>query len=77
MTKTAHLKVAKEAVEFSENPTLHEAADILVCLYGAAFHRGWTFRDLERAVAEKMKINYLRTWERQEDGTWQHVKQAV
>jgi hypothetical protein len=77
MTETAHLKVAKEAVEFSENPTLEEAADILICLYGAAFYRGWTLDDLECAIARKMNINRRRKWERQEDGTWQHIKQAV
>ena len=70
---TAHLKAAHEAVEFAEEPTLEEWADVFICLVGAALHRGWEVADVAEAVRAKVAINQARTWAVNGDGTWSHV----
>jgi hypothetical protein len=70
----SHLKLAKEAVEFADDPSLEEAADILICLAAAAREQGWTLWDLAEAVERKNAINADRTWQQQDDGTYQHVE---
>ena len=70
--ETQILKLQAELVEFLENPTLEEAADILVCLSGWAWHKGYSMEVLLDYWAAKNTINLNRTWTRQENGTWQH-----
>jgi hypothetical protein len=72
LVTNAHIKCAQEAAEFAENPSIEEAADVLISLMGAATARGWTTRDLAVAVKDKMVVNWNRSWEEQPDGTWQH-----
>lgn len=69
----AHKMAAKEAVEFSETPTLEEAADVLICVVVALYYKGHDVDDLAEAIHQKMIINKKRSWTEQEDGTWQHV----
>ena len=69
----AHIKAALEAREFADDPCPIEAADVLICIVGAALHHGWTVGDLADAVAHKVRINAQRQWAQEPDGTWQHV----
>ena len=73
LRSNAHLKCRDEAAEFADDPCLQEAADVLITVRAAADHRGWSDADLAAAVRAKNAINAARTWEQQEDGTWQHV----
>lgn len=73
ITSHAHLKVKKEAIEFSEEPSLEEAADVAIALLGAVFHRGWSRRELAIAMLDKIVVNRERTWVQQADGTYQHA----
>lgn len=66
------LKTLHEAQEFQENPSLEEAADILVCLAGWLIKSNYTWDDLVDAWGEKTIVNINRKWIRQEDGTFQH-----
>lgn len=68
-----HLKVAKEAAEFAQAPSLEEAADILISFSGSARLEGWDWPSLAQAVRDKMAINRARTWAQLDDGTWQHA----
>jgi predicted house-cleaning noncanonical NTP pyrophosphatase (MazG superfamily) len=72
LTVNAHRKAAHEAAEFADDPTLEEAADVLICLAGAALAHDWSIEDIARAVQAKTSINARRHWEQQGDGTWQH-----
>lgn len=68
------LKATKEATEFNEEPSLEEAADVLVCITGWAVLSGHHLSDIVDAAIAKMNVNiHERTWERQDDGTYQHV----
>lgn len=69
---TGHLKTEKEAKEFADDPCLEEAADVIISVLGAAFHRGWTISDIGRAMILKTQVNRERTWHQMPDGTWQH-----
>lgn len=73
LTTNAHLKVEKEAVEFADEPSLEEAADVFIALLGACFHRGWSATQLAVAALDKIEVNRGRTWVRQPDGTYQHA----
>jgi predicted house-cleaning noncanonical NTP pyrophosphatase (MazG superfamily) len=68
----AHLKTLHEAEEFAAEPSLEELADVMICLMGAAQHRGWTLDEMSQAVAAKLSVNQERTWYQKLDGTWQH-----
>lgn len=70
---SAHVKAAHEAEEFRADPSLEEAADVLMCLIGALDYRGHSIADLAAAVAAKVEVNKMRTWAQQPDGSWQHV----
>lgn len=75
LTGNAHLKVEKEAIEYADEPSLEEAADVFIALVGSLHSKGWTTYDLAVAVQEKMTVNEQRTWAKQNDGTYQHVKE--
>lgn len=70
------LKCAKEAREFAEEPSLEEAADVLTCVLGWVHLAGHDVRELLGAAGAKMAVNNARTWQKQLDGTWQHVEAA-
>lgn len=72
LTDNAHIKVEKEAIEFADEPSLEEAADVYISLLGAMYQRGWTPLDLAVAVQMKMEVNEQRSWVRLDDGTYQH-----
>jgi len=74
LTTNAHLKVEKEAIEYADDPSLEEAADVFISLVGSMHHQGWTTVDLVAAVQAKMEINEKRTWVQLDDGTYQHVE---
>jgi hypothetical protein len=69
-------KAVHEAQEFVDNPSLEEAADTIIAVLGACRGQEWTLRELGSAMLAKMEVNRQRTWERQPDGTYQHVKEA-
>jgi predicted house-cleaning noncanonical NTP pyrophosphatase (MazG superfamily) len=73
LTGNAHLKVLHEATEFAEDPSLEEAADVLISLLGAIVQQGRSIDSLAAAVRAKMAVNRARTWHQLEDGTYQHV----
>jgi hypothetical protein len=72
ITDSAHIKARKEAQEFEADPSLEEAADVVIAIVGACHAQGWGLLDLGQAVMKKMHVNRQRTWRRTEDGTWQH-----
>ena len=65
-------KVRAEALEFVEEPSLDEAADVFITLIGALAQFGWSVTDLAVAVDTKMAINEKRTWAKMADGSYQH-----
>ena len=71
-----HLKKLKEEVdELIENPgDLHEYADCILALFGAAYKMNIPYKTLANAVKEKFDILLKRKWEKRPDGTYQHVK---
>lgn len=73
LTDNAHVKAYKEAKEFMDEPSLEEAADVIIAVVGACHARGWTLVQLGQAIIAKMAVNRQRRWERQDDGTWQHA----
>lgn len=75
LTTNAHVKVEHEAIEFADEPSLEEAADVFISLIGALHARDWTPHDLALAVRDKMIINESRTWAKLPDGTYQHVEE--
>jgi predicted house-cleaning noncanonical NTP pyrophosphatase (MazG superfamily) len=72
----AHLKTVDEAKEFSENPTLEEAADVLICVAAVIAREGWYPWELAEAMDRKLQINRTRTWHQTADGTWQHDEET-
>lgn len=67
-------KVAKEAAEFDANPSLEEAADLLITTIGAIQLMGFTSDDLLGVALAKMDTNvHHREWIQQPDGSFQHV----
>lgn len=72
LTTLGHIKVKHEAAEFADEPSLEEAADVVISLIGALHHRGWTLTDLSKAILLKMTVNRQRTWFQKPDGTFQH-----
>jgi predicted house-cleaning noncanonical NTP pyrophosphatase (MazG superfamily) len=67
------LKLSEECAEFMGNPSLEEAADIVIVLLTQLASRGVTGKHLRRAVRDKLKVNLSRNWERRPDGTIHHV----
>lgn len=69
-------KLKKEIAELeaSGHTDAGELADVAILLFDIAYLQGI---DLRRAVANKMRINEGRIWERLEDGTHQHCKDLV
>ncbi len=74
-TAIDHLeKLRQEAQEAKEAPEdITEYADCLLCLFGAATKRGFTYQQLLKATADKLFIVENRVWKKKEDGTYQHV----
>lgn len=70
-------KLREEAKEFVDDPCLEEAADCFIALLGAVKGAGWDLNQLAAAVTTKTAINRKRKWERQPDGTFHHVKEAI
>lgn len=66
--------VDKDRLEEAYQAVEDEAADILFMLFQAAYFCDF---DLIEATRKKFEINRNRTWERQPDGTFQHVKSVV
>lgn len=56
-----------------EDP-LEEYADALMCLFDSAGRRGITLAELTEAFARKLEKNKARTWKRNPDNTYSHVK---
>lgn len=67
-------KVKKEAIEFAEDPTIEELADVFITVIGAASVKGWSMDELAVAVDTKMAINEKRNWRKTDDGTYQHTE---
>lgn len=69
------LKLKQEADEAIEHPKdISEYADCLIALLSAVWKAGKPFSDLLEAAKRKADILELREWERQPDGTYQHIK---
>lgn len=66
-------KVLNEAIEFAEEPSLKEAADVLISTMSWCFNHGYSWGEVVDAISEKMHINFDRNWKKMEDGTWQHT----
>ena len=73
MLSTAHMKLQHEADEYSSKPDdIEELADVFICMIASSMHRGWSTRDLTKAIEKKVAVNFTRTWHQLADGTWQH-----
>lgn len=70
------IKVKREAIEFAEEGTLEELADVFITVIGAAAVKGWSMDELAVAVDSKMAINEVRKWTQQSDGTYQHTTEG-
>lgn len=70
----AHIQ--KEAQELRDDPSdIIEAADLLILVGGLVVKQGFTIRDLENAVRQKLEINKKRVWgEPDADGVVEHVE---
>lgn len=51
-----------------------EYADCLLCLFGAAYKAGFTYERLLSIAKAKLDVAKERKWERQSDGTYQHIE---
>lgn len=47
---------------------------ILLTIVIASSTAGFSYKQLKKSALKKIKKNIKRTWERQSDGTFQHVK---
>lgn len=69
------IKCATEAQEFAANPNdITEAADVLITLLAWLHVNKVSVHHFLDAAERKMRVNFARTWERQPDGTYQHVE---
>lgn len=66
-------KVLEEALEFHADPTLEEAADVLITIIGWARLAGYGADHLITALHNKNEINRARKWRKTDAGNWQHV----
>lgn len=66
-------KLPEEVQEFIEDPSLDEAADILLCLVIELRQRGFGLVELLVKAEYKMELNLTREWEVQPDGTIHHI----
>lgn len=68
-------KLKTEILEVEEDPTnIEEFSDCLIALLAASSTAGFSYKQLKKSALKKIKKNIKRTWERQSDGTFQHVK---
>jgi hypothetical protein len=74
-TSTEHLlKLEQEVAEaIAEPQNLKEYVDCLLALYAAIHKAGFTYSKLTFAGFEKLEIVKARKWEKQNDGTYQHI----
>lgn len=79
-TSKGSLEKAKEEIKEIEydiskgikNPT--EYADVIMCIFDAAARFGISAEEVMKAYKEKMKINTERTWVKNPDDSYSHVK---
>lgn len=72
-------KLKEEAEEIIENiksgkKDVMEYADVLMCLFDSAGRDGILPMDIFKAMEEKFEINKNRTWVKNPDNTYSHVK---
>lgn len=60
--------------EFDQDKVAEEYADCLMCLFDSASRVGISPEDIKEAFAKKLKINATRTWVKNSDNTYSHVK---
>ena len=72
----AHMKKAiAEAHEVIDNPSdITEYADCLIAIFAAAYKQNIELPELLTSIQSKLSLNKKRTWLKQSDGTYQHVK---
>ena len=70
--QSSHLKVAHEAAELADDPSLEEAADVTIAMVATCIEQRWSEEDLAAAIRAKVAVNRRRTWRKQPDGTFQH-----
>lgn len=51
-----------------------ELVDIILVCFSYAAKAGISYNELEYMIKEKIKINRARKWEKQPDGTYQHIR---
>lgn len=69
----AHL--SKEVKELRDDPCdLEEYADVLMLVFDAASHAGYTYLELIKATRQKLEENERRHWVKQPDGSFQHTE---
>jgi hypothetical protein len=76
--ETSLLKAQKEIQECLDAPKhkrLLEYADAIICIKQAAECDGFSHEDLTIAESYKMRVNLVRNWSKQDDGTYQHIEE--
>lgn len=69
------LKYLDEFPEQYETEKLNmEYADCLMCLFDSAGRSGVSIEDIIEAFSEKLEINKSRTWKKNPDNTYSHIK---
>lgn len=71
-----HRKVRAEAIEYADDRTLEELADVYITVIGELVPNGWSIDELAVAVDTKMAINEKRSWAQKPDGTYQHTTEG-
>lgn len=84
--KTSLIKLAEELIEVAEElekypheddkKLLFEYADCLMCLFDSAGRAGITTQELFGAFKEKFEINKKRSWTKNPDNTYSHIKES-
>lgn len=77
ITASAADKLCEEAGELRDHRSLEEAADSLISLLGVVHTEGWTLDQLANAVTEKLVVLRKRRWEKQDNGTFHHIKEQA
>ena len=72
-------KVESEAQEVRENlvkgvDDIEEITDLIMASFDVLMRSGFTLDQFKESYAKKLKINQGRTWEKNEDGSYSHVK---
>lgn len=65
-------EIEVDIINGHQNPT--EYADALMCLFDSAGRHGISVEEIIKAFAVKLEINKNRTWKKNPDNSYSHIK---